>query len=38
MVATPNDHEDRFLSCWQVQLGKILVNRIGDYTTGSNVC
>ena len=21
MVAPPNDHGDRFLSCWQVQLG-----------------
>ena len=38
MVAPSNDHRDRLLSWLQVQLGKILVNRIDDYTTDSNVC
>ena len=38
-VVTPsNDHRDRLLSWLQVQLGKILVNIIYDYTNASNVC
>ena len=36
MVAPSNAHGDRLLGWLQVQLGKILVNRIDDYTTASN--